>query len=569
MVESWRLTAGDNFFKDKFTGALLSYVFINSIIFKAAPDITLLGFRELQYVLTIISLFALSYALFKITRQFWFQPLIFTLFAFTGLDPVGMISNMSYYTYPHLFITLHLAMLAIGLTSRSRSLKIFFFILSGLFLWLISFSLPHLSFIVFHPLILLLLINHLKSRPFNFSLEDLCFVIAPFFLLWAAFVGFFNKSYIQNLLSSAQFLLSTPTHEKGSLLSINWLALKHITVVSLFLLAYLWFLSFSRMMLVSLLAISSIVLYLIVDTSLFGLIIPYYNGWFSRPMWFTAMLVASMFMTISYLVSKLILKKQLKSLEVYALVLIIPAIIFSIFKSMFSNQGILNVLYTSIPAVAAISCMVLSLDTVEKRSLAEKFIILGLLFLPFYYSTAWADWKFTYFDVSPKLATVEIDNGFGKGIRTNSVYNQMYSWISDTSKKYSDKDDFILSYVISPMVNMISKRRPSLDNPYISMSESPPYYFVEAIDFMKKRNREPRLAYIFEAMPMLIPKSLENDRRSWHIKQFKFPSTDPISEYVLENMVLIDVFKITDDLSVRCFVDKTYALQKSLAPINQ
>ncbi len=56
MTEAWRLTVGDNFFSDKFTGALIPSTFINTLVFKLYPGITLLGFRELQFFLTIISL---------------------------------------------------------------------------------------------------------------------------------------------------------------------------------------------------------------------------------------------------------------------------------------------------------------------------------------------------------------------------------------------------------------------------------------------------------------------------------------------------------------------------------
>jgi len=109
MTEAWRLTAGDDFFEDKFTGALRSSTLINYLIFKACPDITLLGFRQLQYALTLLSLFTLGIALFRAAGQYWYIPITFSLFAFTGLDPIGMISNLYYQTYPHLFITFHLA----------------------------------------------------------------------------------------------------------------------------------------------------------------------------------------------------------------------------------------------------------------------------------------------------------------------------------------------------------------------------------------------------------------------------------------------------------------------------
>ena len=76
MTESWRLAAGDHFLKDKDIGAHMLYTLINSVIFKIFPDITLLGFRRLQYSLTICSLLFFSIALFKVDKQYWYQPFI-------------------------------------------------------------------------------------------------------------------------------------------------------------------------------------------------------------------------------------------------------------------------------------------------------------------------------------------------------------------------------------------------------------------------------------------------------------------------------------------------------------
>ncbi len=553
MTEAWRLTAGDDFFKDKFTGALVPYVFINSLIFKAAPDITLLGFRQLQYILTILSLLVMSFALFRVTRQFWFQPLIFSLFAFTGLDPVGMISNLSYQTYPHLFITLHLALFIIGLTSTTVSLKRLFFLLSGASLWLISFSLLHLSLVVFSPVLIFLIFRKLKIESLEFTFKDLCFVLAPFLFFWTVFIVVFNKAYVQNILSSVQLMLSTSTHNKGSLLSVNWEALKHVVVVALFLIAWLIGTKLPRMASFFFLTLLALVMYIIIDTSLFGFLMVYYQGLFGRPMWFTAFLVTTFLMASSYFLFKVNSKKQLKPLEVYVIILIVPCIIMSLSNSIFSTLGILTVLFTSIPAVAGITCMALSLDTIEKRPSVAKMVVLLLLFSPFYYTTALADWECTFFDVPPEKADSIIDEGFGKGIRTQKAHKEMCEWIRSTSKKYSDSNDFILSYTKAPMVHMIAKRRPCLDDSYICLSEFPYDYLSKAIDFMKEHNREPRLAYISTGFA---------DR-------FSFPFSDPLTDYVMENMVPIDNYNIQDYKVMRLYIDKSYAFKNNLTIISQ
>ena len=214
MTEAWRLTVGDNFFSDKFTGALRLSTLINALVFKLYPGITLLGFRELQFTFTIISLLTLSFALYKISKDFWFQPLIFSIFAFTGLDPIGMISNLYYQTYPHLFLTLYLAFFILGLHQQSVLLKRILYITAGIFLWLISFSLLHMSLVVISVVLLFAIIKIFKLKSLNFDFKDLCFVVAPVLLLWAIFIGIYGNAFIQNVISSVQMMLSTPTHAR-------------------------------------------------------------------------------------------------------------------------------------------------------------------------------------------------------------------------------------------------------------------------------------------------------------------------------------------------------------------
>ena len=263
-------------------------------------------------------------------------------------------------------------------------------------------------------------------------------------------------------------------------------------------------------------------MFAVIDTSLFGLITPYCNGWFGRPMWFAALLVSSYFLFLCHFIFKIIKKKPWNNYELFALILFIPGIIAAISSSVFSALGFLAVLHSSIPAVAAMACAIMSMETIKKRVYLVKLAILILFFVPFYYTTAWSDWKFTFFDVAPEQANVEIEQGFGKGIKTNQVYKDLYGWISTTSQAYSNKDDYVISYVLSPMVHMIARRRPALDDPFIDFAEVPQDYYNKAIEFMKNRGRKPQLAYVFEAMPALQPVKLEDPARIWRANNFLF-----------------------------------------------
>jgi tetratricopeptide (TPR) repeat protein len=566
MTEAWRLTVGDDFFSDKFTGALRAATMINALVFRIYPGITLLGFRELQFILTIISLLFLSFALYRINKDFWFQPLIFSVFAFTGLDPMGAISNLSYYTYPHLFITLHLAFFIMGLQQQSVLLRRILYVTSGVFLWLISFSLLHMSMAVISVMVLFIIIRRFKIEVLDFNFKDMCFVLAPVLLLWIIFLGIYGNSFIRNVIASLQVIFSPSNPLVNSLIYINLEVLKYTIITLLFTIAFLWSTKISKTaLLVAVLSILAILMFTVIDTTFFGLITTYhrgwYNGWYNRPMWFSALLASSYFLFLCYFIFKIVKKTPWNNFELFALIVFIPGIITAIDGSMFSGVGIGAILGSSIPAVAAMTCIILSLETVKKRVYLVQFIILILFIAPFYYSTAWTDWKFLFFDVAPEQANAEIETGFGKGIKTNQIYKNLYDWISKTSQAYSNKDDYIISYVASPMVYIIARRRPALDESHISFAEFPEDYYHKAMEFMKTRGRKPKLVYVFEAMPALYTINLEEPLRVWQGKQFSFPSGDPISQYVLANMTLIDSFPITQALSVRCFLDNSSVLR--------
>ena len=237
MIESWRLAEGDHLLKDKLVTALRLYVVINRVVFEICPDITLLGFRKLQYFLTICSLMLFGVALFKADRQYWYQPFVFSLFAFTGLDPIGMFANLNYYTYPHLFLTLHLSFLILGLYQQNKIAKRLMYIASGFSLWGISFSLLHLSVIVLSPIILFFVSHKLRLTSFSFRFPDLCYVLAPFLFCWTVFIAIYNKSFIVSVFRSVTVILSIPgSYTPEALVGIDWEAMKHIGVSMLFLL---------------------------------------------------------------------------------------------------------------------------------------------------------------------------------------------------------------------------------------------------------------------------------------------------------------------------------------------
>jgi len=311
----------------------------------------------------------------------------------------------------------------------------------------------------------------------------------------------------------------------------------------------------------------SVFMYFIIETSLFGFITPYFFGYFSRPMWFTSFLIIFYILLCFRILQKKFNHLTLTKEEELSMILLLPIIIMSGCRSLFAVTGILAVSYYSIPGVTALSIVIFYNKNSRPPSFLARILIIIILLAPFYYTTARNDWASTYGDVTPAQTKTTIQEGFGTGIKTNQYFYDLYTWILKTSETYSQKDDYIISYVISPMVHMITKRLPALEESFIIMDPSTTAFFHNAIDKMILYNRQPKIAFLFEATPALLPIPLKKNNYSWvpnskheytwNPKQFEFSlSKDPISLYIKKHMSLIETFKLPGKGIVQCFVDK-------------
>jgi len=589
-TESWRLAAGDHFLKDKITGALMHYTLINRLIFEACPDITLLGFRKIQFVLTISLLMLFGLALFKTTGRYAELPFIFSVFAFTGLDPIGMISNLYYQTYSHLFLTLHLSFLLFGLNAQLPITKKSLFLLSGLSLWGLSLSHLALSGIIIAPVLVYWLNRKFKFVHYAFTFKDLAYVLAPFILSWMIFIIIFNKPYVMNVFSSIQVILSMPSHSTG-LVGLNWELIKYVSIAGVLLAIFFLILHLRYLTLVLTAgAALSVIIFFIIKTSFFGILAPYYNGLFGRPMWFSSLLIAFALFFWIYMIVKYFLKTNMGKKEEIAIFLMVPFSICALTMSIFSGLGSLAVCQTAIPAVAGIFFFVAArllgdepqkpsekklpplqrgaggILTVKplKYTPAITLVMVLLLLAPVYYMTAEHDWKFTFFDVQPAQADNRIETGFGRGIYTNRLYVKLYDWLIANATAFTQPGDYAISYAEAPMVHMITGLRPSLDDTFVTFAKDRDYY-EKAIDFMKRKGREPKVAFIFERMPVLVPVDMKKGKVAFLSKEFDFMSSmDPISTYVKTHMHEMSVFRISADHVIRCYVNPGLAHNQKL-----
>ena len=309
MVEGWRLSAGDHFIHDTPAGALRNFRLFNKLIFDVCPDISLLGFRKLQFLLTIFSLFIFGLAVYRYDKQYWYLPFIFSIFAFTGLDPLGATSNLSYYTYPHLFVVLHIACLLFGIQARNSIIKSLLFLLSGTCLWGISMSLLHLSPIIAGPVLLYILAKFLNFHQIEFPLKDLALVLAPFFVFWTIFLLIYSTDYIRSVLTSLNMIREVPAFS-SELISINWTVLSYIAIMFILGLSFFMILKTFKPHKFIYLIILAILAFWIIDTSFFEILYPYWKDWYSRPMWFAGLLVSFHFLFWLHIVAKRIFLKK-------------------------------------------------------------------------------------------------------------------------------------------------------------------------------------------------------------------------------------------------------------------
>lgn len=553
MVESWRLTAGDHFLKDGLTDILLLYTHITAVVFDLFPGITLLDFRRIQYLLTMVSLAVMAFAMVRVNREFWHLPLIFSLFAFTGLDPVGTIPNLNYYTYSHAFLAVYVSLLILGVTAAQPYTRALLFIASGVFLWLMGFNALYLCAMALSPVALFVIFGMKSGDRQVFTIRDLVLALAPFFLLWALFLFVHGTGYISSVVDATRFSVA----HHWTFRNLNGEAVKHVAVTFSFLcLMCVSLTRFPPPFFMGVAALCSLAMACIIETSLFGLIAPYYNGWFAKPMWLASLMLSVIIVLFLLFASKRRKNLVLTESELAAIIIIVPSTLQFLLMSVFSTNGVLTALHTSIPIVAAGALAVAGSDMFSVMPRGYKAIFLVAVLFPFFLADARADWNFTFFDMRPEHLRVMLDKGFGRGIKTNETYKKLYDWVLETSAAFTRPDDFIISYVTSPMVYMIARRRPALDHTFTDFASRPPEFFEESVRKMVRLGRRPAAAYMFDRYPALWPAGENLDMYELFRRQTILNRDDPITRYVSATMVCVQSFCVAGDFVVRFFVDK-------------
>jgi hypothetical protein len=288
-------------------------------------------------------------------------------------------------------------------------------------------------------------------------------------------------------------------------------------------------------------AAAAFMMFLIVDTNLFNLVTSFWRGWFPRQMWFCALLIVAMAALLGHLAYRRRRGMVLGRAELLCLVLVLPSALLALLFSQFTVTGVLVVCYVALPVSMAIALATIARLERLRVKVGAAALSVAVLLLPFYYHLARADWEFTFFDLPPKYLTRVIDGGFGAGIHTSALYQDVVDWMTRTAQSRSRDGDFAIVMHQAPMGYMIIKRRPALNHSFSGWASSAALQ-QESVAAMQRQGREPRIAYRFLIFPMILPESQKTGTLALG-PPFNYSPRDPAMLYVNSHMEHVDTFQ--------------------------
>lgn len=536
MADSWRLAMGDRLFPDSAPSVARMYVLFNALIFKLWPEITLLGFRQLQFALSLLTALGLSLAVYRWTRAYWYLPWMLSVLAFTGLDPVGKESNLSYYAYASLSVTWFVILLLFALRCAHRWGRRALLAGAGAALWGLGIAmLPLGAASVACPVALWLAWRRLATHPERFTLADLIWILAPVAVGWAGLIALNHPQLLDSVRVVAGYFEEGGKTDNG----LNLPALEFIGVVALLVGGMVAALRRPGRRGLALAAAVAGLLFWVVDTNLFGALAGYWHGWFDAPMWFSALLTVAMLGVAVQAAGAMAAGRRWDDDRLLLLVLLLPAGVVTALLAYFSQMGMLAPSYVALPA--AVGTGLLFLRAVPGAARGVQAGALVALLLPFHYQLAWADWRFTYFDFVPHKLVRTVDGGFADGIRTNPLYADLIDWMGDRAARLSTPEERVIALNTAPMVHMVTHRLPALNHTWLGMARSMSLR-QDAVALMAEQGREPRLAFVFLWPPVFYPISLKEGTAGIG-PPLQYTRLDPVFDHVVRTMRPVDVFR--------------------------
>lgn len=533
MVDAWRMTAGDRLFPDNATSVLRLYACLNAAIFWLMPDITILGFRQVAYVAGLGSLLAVGVACWRWTGRYWYLPWVLALFAFTGLDPKGMVVSLSYHTWPHLLVALYVAAFLFGLNCTDAVRRRLWWVAAGCCMWGVGFSLLPLSVGLASPVLYWAAARVLAVDGPTFTVRDMAWVLAPAAMLWGVFLAVYNVQLVDALTAMVGYQLES----KKPYGRLDTVGLQYIACVMVFFGAYLALLRLPVRARAGAAIGLALAFYGVMETRLFGLVTPFWRGWFNGPMWFAALLIAFTLFFIAHAVWKRRAGEGLGRDEQMVLAALVPVAVLAFMLINTSDGRSMSIVYMSIPAAVALAVWFLGRTGIREAGCPVQALLLVGLLLPFYAQAAVADWKFTYFDLPPSGLDAEIESGAAAGIRTNPVYRDMIRWITERAAAHAAPGDLAIFMEEVPMGYVLTGLRPALNHSWTGLARSPSLR-RDAVDQMVRDGRHPRVAFRFVRAPYLFPDPTGGAPTAGGV--IHYAPDDPIAAYIRSHMHLAD-----------------------------
>jgi hypothetical protein len=547
MTDAWRLTAGDRLFPDSYPSVLRLSVVLNAAVFRVAPHITLLGFRELQYVLALLAVAAVGLAARRWVGGGWWLPLVLSLFAYTGLQVQGTARNLSYHTYPHLFFALYFAALLVALTCTGVAARRVWLLAAGVFLWAAGVALLPLAAGAVAPVACWLLGRWLRVAGPRLGAADVAWVLLPVAGLWLALLALWGGDLPRAVLAMWGYMRSH-TPRTAFLDPPAW---GYVAAALAFLVAARYAVRLRPAAAVVAIAALGAVLFWSVGTNLGGLLPVYWWRPFSRPMWLAALLIAGI---VLFFAGAGLERRRHGGCTVHAglpFLVLTQAPILGLLIGHFSASRLLAFTYLAIPAAVALSAHLLK-GLPEGAGPAARAGFLAALLLPVYGWTAWSDWRFTYFDRPPETLTETIPDGFARGIATNPMYAAMIRWITGTAARYAGPGDYAIFLDRVPMGHMLTGLRPALNHSWLD-SSWPLALRADAVAQMERDGRFPKVAYRFVRSPMYLP--LPDAPGRYVVGgQVPYAPGDPVSGYLATRMRHVQDFHVNGEPWIELYV---------------
>lgn len=487
LTDGWRLTAGDNLIpnSDGFVGTF--YQVFSAPIFSILPDITILEFRRLSlavFWLALSFLIMFSTKTLKLERHqvmlaAW--PLIYT-----GSDPLGMTSSLSYYSTTAIIFIFY----SISISKLSKSLNMpeqnvdqqevaKWALVSG-----IALSLVTISYLPASVTAITFFITILKKKVRKRGKLLILFLIPSSLYLLLIYPNFDEHIHsITRRINGGATPLATPapfvTQTLG--ISLGFLLLSKAV--------YNWLEEARHPMKAA--AILAVLICLFINYGWIGSLPDYWNGWFNTP---------GRLASIFGLASAYFLVKHITSRTSFANaeeLLLVNYILISLAFSLTSGLGMLTFLYGAPVFVVYL--------TIKASKLRSSSILISSISVPIGLALCWHDYNFTYFDRAPKDLGVIIKSGRGAGIHTNEVNEAIIDSIQIFVENNSSPEDFIISFDQTAMTYFLTQRRPALDHSWTGLGGGRFSISESSILEMKRLSRQPKVALHWRNKFLWIP----------------------------------------------------------------